>query len=194
MHKIQGQGRSRLKAKAGQGPRPQAETSAKMDPARIQKALDSLIYLPLLKGRSAAEPPEAGPDAPQPLPGMQARQCRPWDRGDLLRRLQSFQPATWFCKPACAGPVACARRGWANTGLDQLTCEVLPITVCCVGVSTPCTVALSVDLRLMMRAGRIGGGVVQTCGAKLSFPLPPRMPLHEVEKVGILGFLPVTVG
>ena len=107
-----------------------------MDPARIQRALDSLIYLPLLKGRSAAEPPETEADALLPLPSVQARQCKPWDRGDLLRRLQSFQPATWFCKPACAGPVACARRGWANTGLDQLTCEVLPTSVSCVGVST----------------------------------------------------------
>ncbi|KAK9846448.1 hypothetical protein WJX81_004029 [Elliptochloris bilobata] len=114
-----------------------------MDPSRIQRALDSLIYRPLLKD-SSTQPPDPEPDALQ-QPGSH-RQCRPWDRGDLLRRLQSFRPATWFCKPACAGPVACARRGWANTGLDQLTCE--------------------------------------TCGAKLNFILPPRLPLRDVERAG----------
>jgi len=94
-----------------------------MDPARIQKALDSLVYMPLLK--DGTQPPLAPADAAPPLPaGARARQCRPWDRGDLLRRLQTFRPATWFCKPACAGPVECARRGWANTDLDMLTCEV----------------------------------------------------------------------
>ncbi len=98
-----------------------------MDPARIQKALDSLIYLPLHKDR-AAQPPAPNADALQ-RPGTRTWQCRAWDRGDLLRRLQTFRPATWFCKPACAGPIACARRGWANTNLDMLTCEVLrPLT------------------------------------------------------------------
>ena len=151
-----------------------------MDPARIQRALDGLIYLPLLKGRSATEPPETEPDAPQPHAG--ARQCRPWDRGDLLRRLQSFQPATWFCKPACAGPVACARRGWANTSLDQLTCEVrsvVSLPLCCYEAlhtgadmcSSACPANYSPD-----------HGLLQTCGAKLSFVLPPRMPLQDVEK------------
>jgi hypothetical protein len=25
--------------------------------------------------------------------------CRPWERGDLLRRLASFKPSTWFSRP-----------------------------------------------------------------------------------------------
>ncbi|CAH2068558.1 unnamed protein product [Thlaspi arvense] len=25
--------------------------------------------------------------------------CRPWERGDLLRRLSTFKPANWFGKP-----------------------------------------------------------------------------------------------
>lgn len=49
-------------------------------------------------------------------------------------------------------------------------------------------------LCLTMRAGRTDDGVLQTCGAKLSFPLPPRMPLHEVERVGNLCSLTVNVG
>lgn len=103
-----------------------------MDPARIQKALDSLIYLPSLKDR-AAQSPASNSDVPQ-RPGPRTWQCRPWDRGDLLRRLQTYRPATWFCKPKCAGPIACARRGWANTDLDVLSCEVVncwPFTLCC---------------------------------------------------------------
>ena len=50
-----------------------------------------------------------------------------WDRSDLLRRLQSYKASTWFCKPPGAGPLDCARRGWINTSLDMLTCEVIPI-------------------------------------------------------------------
>jgi C3HC zinc finger-like len=41
-----------------------------------------------------------------------------------VRRLRSFRPATWFCKPAPAGPIECARRGWVNAGQDLLSCEV----------------------------------------------------------------------
>lgn len=53
-----------------------------------------------------------------------APKARPWERADLWRRLRSFRPATWFCKPAAAGPVECARRGWVNAGQDLLSCEV----------------------------------------------------------------------
>lgn len=29
----------------------------------------------------------------------QAPRCRPWDRGDLLRRLATFKSMTWFARP-----------------------------------------------------------------------------------------------
>jgi len=48
---------------------------------------------------------------------------RPWDRGELYVRLQTFKSVTWFAKPKCVGAVECARRGWENTGADELTCE-----------------------------------------------------------------------
>ncbi|GBG82555.1 hypothetical protein CBR_g34932 [Chara braunii] len=57
-------------------------------------------------------------------PTSAAPQCRPWDRGDLLRRLGTFKSSTWFGKPQVAGPVACARRGWTNVDSDLLMCEV----------------------------------------------------------------------
>ncbi len=48
---------------------------------------------------------------------------RPWDRSELYVRLHTFTSMTWFAKPASIGAVECARRGWENTGSDELTCE-----------------------------------------------------------------------
>eukprot|EP00898_Chlorokybus_atmophyticus_P004921 jgi/Chlat1/542/Chrsp103S01116 len=49
--------------------------------------------------------------------------CRPWDRSDLMTRLATFKPTLWFAKPEPAGPVECARRGWAVVEMDLLECE-----------------------------------------------------------------------
>ncbi|XP_059661321.1 uncharacterized protein LOC132307538 isoform X2 [Cornus florida] len=49
--------------------------------------------------------------------------CRPWERGDLLRRLSTFKPANWVGKPKVASSLACARRGWINVGVDKIECE-----------------------------------------------------------------------
>ncbi|KAJ7287873.1 hypothetical protein O6H91_Y317500 [Diphasiastrum complanatum] len=48
--------------------------------------------------------------------------CRPWDRGDLFRRLATFKSMTWFGKPQVVGPVACARKGWVNVDIDMVSC------------------------------------------------------------------------
>ncbi|KAG0456619.1 hypothetical protein HPP92_024407 [Vanilla planifolia] len=49
--------------------------------------------------------------------------CRPWDRGDLMRRLATFKAMTWFGKPKVISPVSCARRGWINVEMDVIVCE-----------------------------------------------------------------------
>ncbi|KAM0063139.1 putative Zinc finger, C3HC [Helianthus debilis subsp. tardiflorus] len=49
--------------------------------------------------------------------------CRPWERGDLLRRLSTFSPANWFGKPKAASSLSCARRGWVNVDVDTIQCE-----------------------------------------------------------------------
>ncbi|KAJ0536348.1 putative Zinc finger, C3HC [Helianthus annuus] len=49
--------------------------------------------------------------------------CRPWERGDLLRRLSTFKPANWFGKPKAASLLACARTGWVNVDVDKIECE-----------------------------------------------------------------------
>lgn len=74
---------------------------------RLRSALDSLVC-------------RSSPRDEQPAPGK----GRPWDRNDLLHRLQSFRSSTWFAKPEGITPSQCARHGWLNTGLDTLGCEV----------------------------------------------------------------------
>ncbi|KAM0980009.1 hypothetical protein ACFX13_016048 [Malus domestica] len=54
--------------------------------------------------------------APAPL-------CRPWDRGDLMRRVATFKSMTWFAKPKVVSALNCARRGWINVDADILVCE-----------------------------------------------------------------------
>lgn len=49
--------------------------------------------------------------------------CRPWDRGDLMRRLSTFKSMTWFGKPKVISAVNCARRGWINVEMDIIACE-----------------------------------------------------------------------
>ncbi|XP_038970484.1 uncharacterized protein LOC120104082 isoform X2 [Phoenix dactylifera] len=55
--------------------------------------------------------------------GSSLPSCRPWERGDLLRRLATFKPSNWFAKPKAASSLACARRGWMNTDMDRIECE-----------------------------------------------------------------------
>ncbi|PWA59667.1 hypothetical protein CTI12_AA389560 [Artemisia annua] len=55
--------------------------------------------------------------------GSSQPSCRPWERGDLLRRLSTFRPANWFGKDKAASSLACARRGWINVDVDKIECE-----------------------------------------------------------------------
>ncbi|MED6192261.1 hypothetical protein PIB30_008466 [Stylosanthes scabra] len=49
--------------------------------------------------------------------------CRPWDRGDFVRRLATFKSISWFAKPKVVSAVNCARRGWINVDIDTIACE-----------------------------------------------------------------------
>ncbi|XP_061338484.1 uncharacterized protein LOC133285287 isoform X2 [Gastrolobium bilobum] len=55
--------------------------------------------------------------------GSSRSSCRPWERGDLLRRLATFIPSNWLGKPQIISSLACARKGWMNIGLDKIACE-----------------------------------------------------------------------
>jgi hypothetical protein len=88
---------------------------------RLQRALDELLFLPHLKDQQARE---AASSLAPTAPGGAGGRARPWDRGDLLARLQTFKSSTWFAKPAPISPVECARRGWQNKGPDLVVCTV----------------------------------------------------------------------
>ncbi|KAK7243962.1 hypothetical protein RIF29_38777 [Crotalaria pallida] len=55
--------------------------------------------------------------------GALNRSCRPWERGDLLRRLSTFKLAAGK-KPKVAGSLACANRGWVNVDVSKIECEL----------------------------------------------------------------------
>lgn len=54
---------------------------------------------------------------------LQEPLCRPWDRGDFIRRLATFKSMSWFAKPKIVSAVNCARRGWINVDIDTIACE-----------------------------------------------------------------------
>ncbi|XP_028759208.1 uncharacterized protein LOC114718116 isoform X1 [Neltuma alba] len=55
--------------------------------------------------------------------GSSRPSCRPWERGDLLRRLATFNPLNWLGKPKIISSLACAQKGWMNVGVDKIACE-----------------------------------------------------------------------
>ncbi|KAJ8760805.1 hypothetical protein K2173_021843 [Erythroxylum novogranatense] len=55
--------------------------------------------------------------------GSSRPSCRPWERGDLLRRLSTFKPSNWVGKPKAASSLACAQRGWMSSDVDKIVCE-----------------------------------------------------------------------
>ncbi|CAJ1944328.1 unnamed protein product [Sphenostylis stenocarpa] len=54
---------------------------------------------------------------------LQGPLCRPWDRGDFMRRLATFKSMSWFAKPKVVSAVNCASRGWTNVDIDTIACE-----------------------------------------------------------------------
>ena len=44
------------------------------------------------------------------------------DAAAFRQRVASFRIATWFAKPPALSPLQCARYGWRNTAVDELTC------------------------------------------------------------------------
>ncbi|XP_054815572.1 uncharacterized protein LOC129315686 isoform X2 [Prosopis cineraria] len=60
------------------------------------------------------------------LNGLSNLSCRPWERGDLLRRLSTFKLTG---KAKVAGSLACAKRGWVNSDVDKIECEICGATL-----------------------------------------------------------------
>lgn len=112
---------------------------------RLIKALDSLIYMPKVKQlREDIEVPGlvlnqqqdylmVSDDLSSPAGDRKRRDVpsigRPWDRGELYARLQTFKSMTWFAKSESINARECARRGWENSGIDELTCETCRVVL-----------------------------------------------------------------
>ncbi|OAY79688.1 hypothetical protein ACMD2_10814 [Ananas comosus] len=86
---------------------------------RLQKVMDKLYHFPKPKpstsssverGKKVVSGPRFGFERGLRVPSAAtaiamlgpAPPCRPWDRGDLLRRLATFKAMTWFGKPKAA--------------------------------------------------------------------------------------------
>jgi hypothetical protein len=66
-----------------------------------------------------------------------APSCRPWERGDLLRRLATFKPSTWASKPKVSSLVGTTR--------VYGTCVIshaLGFLLCCVACTIYCSFGL----------------------------------------------------
>lgn len=57
--------------------------------------------------------------------GSSLPSCRPWERGDLLRRLATFKPSNWFAKPKVNTFPTLAQLLKYASNLYVLICNVL---------------------------------------------------------------------
>lgn len=114
-------------------PTPAASSAGASSPA-IPANMASVDWCGLGKGRKGGALSKSGPQPPRPsatstsivggsAPVSSQSLCRPWDRGDLLKRLSTFKSSNWSSTPKVFGPLACARRGWMNVDGDMIACE-----------------------------------------------------------------------
>ncbi|KAK4775297.1 hypothetical protein SAY86_010232 [Trapa natans] len=97
-----------------------SSSPSSMQSLRGKKRPHSTLASCLLDPKMGLDDTEEG----KPSAGIsQAPLCRPWDRGDLIRRLSTFKSMTWFAKPKVVSAVNCARRGWVNVDMDTIACE-----------------------------------------------------------------------
>ncbi|KAK6276602.1 hypothetical protein POUND7_006311 [Theobroma cacao] len=121
-----------------------------------------------LRGKKRPNPSSAlALEEPQHcLVTAEAPLCRPWDRGDLVRRLSTFKSMTWFAKPKVVSAVNCARRGWVNVDMDIIAFE---------------KVALVFSLKLDSGHKLLCPWINIACEERLA-EFPPIMPADLVEK------------
>uniref|UniRef100_A0A2P2KTH8 C3HC-type domain-containing protein n=1 Tax=Rhizophora mucronata TaxID=61149 RepID=A0A2P2KTH8_RHIMU len=112
--------------------------------------------------------------------------CRPWDRGDLMRRLATFKSMTWFAKPEVVSAVNCARRGWINVDMDIISCEACRVRLL---FSTPSSwTQQQVEKAAMVFSLKLDNGhkllcpwVNNACDERLA-EFPPTSPQVLVDK------------
>ncbi|CAH2036198.1 unnamed protein product [Thlaspi arvense] len=94
----------------------QSRGKKRSNPSSALALVEPKTVLATIDRSSSALKVPAGTSSPSGL-------CRPWDRGDLMRRLATFKSMTWFAKPQVISAVNCARRGWVNVDTDTIACE-----------------------------------------------------------------------
>ncbi|KAK8608204.1 hypothetical protein V6N13_023634 [Hibiscus sabdariffa] len=113
-------------------PTPAASSAGASSPA-VQTNLGSVDWSGPCQNPKAASQSCVGSQAPRislstsaggSALGSSRTSCRPWERGDLLRRLATFKPTNWLGKPKVASSLACAQRGWINIAVDKIECEI----------------------------------------------------------------------
>ncbi|KAH1131502.1 hypothetical protein J1N35_002880 [Gossypium stocksii] len=120
------------------------------------------------------------------LAASEAPLCKPWDRGDLLRRLSTFKSMTWFAKPKVVNAVNCARRGWVNVDMDIIACESCGARLL---FATPSSwtrqqvekAALVFSLKLDSGHKLLCPWIDNTCDERLA-EFPPSVPADLVDK------------
>ncbi|KAJ4811382.1 NIPA-like protein [Rhynchospora pubera] len=109
-------------------PTPVASSAGGSSPVRVANAV-SIDWLGSSAQASKVGPPSSRPSMTTNAAGGSSAlesshpSCRPWERGDLLRRLATFKTSTWSSKPKVVNSLACSRRGWVNIDVDKIKCE-----------------------------------------------------------------------
>ncbi|KAF8005792.1 hypothetical protein BT93_K0161 [Corymbia citriodora subsp. variegata] len=104
-------------------PAPTSSSSPGSQLSRGRKRPSPASALALVDPKSGVDVENEVQISRPPAGSYQAPECRPWDRGDLMRRLSTFKSMTWFAKPKAVSAVNCARRGWVNVDMDIIACE-----------------------------------------------------------------------
>ncbi|KAJ6825734.1 uncharacterized protein M6B38_375195 [Iris pallida] len=112
-------------------PTPAASSAAASSPA-VPPNVGSIDWFGSAQGSKAGSRSGIGPQPPRASlsrtaggsnRGSSQPSCRPWERGDLLRRLGTYKPLNWSGKLKGANSLSCARRGWVNIDTDKIECE-----------------------------------------------------------------------
>ncbi|KAE9601874.1 hypothetical protein Lal_00040856 [Lupinus albus] len=95
---------------------------------RFHSIMDKLFHPPPLNSQSTSSPSRKRSYQSMELMNRrgdvsEGELCRPWDRGDFMKRLATFKSMSWFAKPKVVSAVNCARRGWINVDIDTIACE-----------------------------------------------------------------------
>ncbi|KAJ4713321.1 Zinc finger, C3HC-like [Melia azedarach] len=102
---------------------PSSSSCSGVESRRGTKRPNSESILALVEPKGIANVTDKYQHSSASAESSEAPLCKPWDRGDLMRRLATFKSMTWFAKPKAVSAVNCARRGWVNVDTDTIACE-----------------------------------------------------------------------